>query len=47
MVYLKPEDRQRLREVLKAEGIYSASSWLRQLVIQKITHAQEPADDVR
>jgi 4-amino-4-deoxy-L-arabinose transferase-like glycosyltransferase len=36
-----------LNEVSKAVGIYYALSWLRQLVIQKITHTQEPANDVR
>jgi len=46
VVYLTPTDRQRLREALRAEGIYSASGWFRQLAIQKINHvapAQEPS----
>jgi hypothetical protein len=40
IVYLTPEDRRRLREVLKGEGTYSASAWLRQVVIQKIREAE-------
>ena len=39
MVYLTPADRQRLREILKQEGIYSASSWFRTLAMQKINGA--------
>jgi hypothetical protein len=47
IVYRTPEDRRRLREVLKKEGIYSASSWLRQQIVAKLRAAEagsrEPA----
>jgi hypothetical protein len=36
IVYLKPGDRQRLHEALRAEGIYSASSWFRQMAMAKL-----------
>ena len=39
MVYLTAADRQQLREALKAEGIYSASSWFRQMAMQKLKQA--------
>jgi hypothetical protein len=45
MVYMTPTDRQRLREMLKAEGIYSASSWFRQIALQKLREGvQERAE---
>jgi hypothetical protein len=40
MVYLTRAQRQQLREVLKEEGVYSASAWLRQLVVQKLRAAE-------
>lgn len=36
VVYLEPRDRQRLHEALRAEGIYSASSWFRQMAMAKL-----------
>jgi hypothetical protein len=46
MVYMTPTDRRRLREMLKAEGIYSASSWFRQIAMQKLREgAQEGTGD--
>jgi hypothetical protein len=45
MVYLTSADRQRLRQILKAEGIYSASSWFRQMAMRKLREgAQEGAE---
>jgi hypothetical protein len=44
MVYLTRAQRQQLREVLAGEGIYSASGWLRQIVVQKLREAAEKDD---
>jgi len=42
MVYLTRTQREQLREVLRHEGIYSASGWLRQVVVKKL---RESADE--
>jgi hypothetical protein len=47
VVYLTPEHRERLHEVLKAEGIYSASGWLRYVVVQKIQEADACPEAMR
>jgi hypothetical protein len=41
MVYLTPADRRRLREMLRSEGIYSASSWFRQMAMQKLREGSQ------
>jgi hypothetical protein len=44
VVYLRPFDRQQLRERLRQEGIYSVSGWFRGLALQKLREgAQEGA----
>jgi hypothetical protein len=39
IVYLTSAVREQLKEVLKAEGVYSTSSWLRQQIMAKLKDA--------
>jgi hypothetical protein len=44
MVYVSREQREQLHEVLKRDGIYSASSWLREIIVHKLREAGDKED---
>lgn len=44
IVYLRPTDRQQLRDMLRQEGIYSVSGWFRGLALRKLKAADVGQD---